>query len=130
LIVLDASVVVELLMRTEAGVRVEARLLGSSETLHAPHLIDVEVAQVVRRYEAIGNVDGVRAARALTVLAALPLERHAHALLLPRAWQLRHNLTIYDAMYVVLAELLDATLLTRDRRLAAAPLHRARMEVV
>jgi predicted nucleic acid-binding protein len=60
----------------------------------------------------------------------MPLRRYPHGLLMSRAWQMRHNLTIYDAMYAALAELLDATLLTRDRRLAAAPLHRARVEVI
>jgi predicted nucleic acid-binding protein len=118
LIVVDASVVVEVLLRTAAGTAVEGRLFDPGAALHAPHLLDVEVAQVVRRYCASGDLTPGRGAEAVADLADLPITRHEHALLLPRIWQLRRNLTAYDAAYVALADALDATLLTRDRKLA------------
>jgi predicted nucleic acid-binding protein len=129
-IVVDASALLETLLRTSAAEVVDARLFGSGQTLHAPHLLDVEVAQVVRRYTAAGEIDGERGLAVLADLADLPLRRYPHDFLLPRVWQLRDNFTAYDAVYVALAEALDAPLLTRDRRLAAATGHRARIEVV
>jgi predicted nucleic acid-binding protein len=129
-IVVDASAVLETLLRTPAAAAVEGRLFDSRQTLHAPHLIDVEVAQVVRRYAAAGELDAERGREALADLADLPLLRYPHDLLLPRIWELRHNLTAYDAAYVALAEALGAPLLTRDRRLAAAPGHHAQVELV
>ncbi len=108
----------------------EGRLFDPDETLHAPHLIDVEVAQVLRRYAATGQIDPERCRAALTDLGAFSLRRYPHDFLLPRIWELRDNLTAYDAAYVALAEALDAPLLTRDRRLAAAPGHDARVELV
>ena len=130
MIVVDASAVLEVLLRTPAAASVEDRLFGSGETLHAPHLIDVEVAQVLRRYAASGEVDPERCRVALTDLIDLPLTRYPHDFLLARAWELRHNLTAYDAVYVALAEVLDAPLLTRDGRLSRASEHRARIELV
>jgi predicted nucleic acid-binding protein len=130
LIVLDASVVLEVLLRMPAGVALEDRLFRPEETLHAPHLLDVEVAQVLRRYALAGEVDVERCRTALDDLADLPLNWYPHDFLLPRAWALRDNLSAYDAMYVALAESLDAPLLTRDQRLAQAPAHRARVELV
>ncbi len=129
MIVVDASAVLELLLRTQAAEAVEARLL-SGEALHAPHLLDVEIAQVLRRYCRAGQLGAARAAEALADLADLRIERHPHDLFLPRIWALRDNLTAYDAAYVALAEALDAPLLTRDRRLAGAAGHGARVEVV
>ncbi len=130
MIVLDASVVVELLLRTPDARRVEERVLGGAEALHAPHLLDAEVAQVLRRYEARGVLGAARGADALRVLEAFPLTRHAHRPLLARVWALRANLTAYDATYVALAEVLGGTLLTRDARLARAPGHQARVDVL
>lgn len=98
--------------------------------LHAPHLLDVEAAQVIRRYAANGEIDSARGRLALADLADFPLRRYPHNFLLPRIWDLRNNLTAYDAAYVALAEALDAPLLTRDRRLAAAAGHRAQIELV
>jgi len=129
-IVVDASALVEALLRTPAAAGVLQRLFGTEETLHAPHLIDLEVVQVLRRYAASGRVESGRCRDALNDLLDLPLDRHSHDILLPRVWELRHNLTAYDAAYVALAEALDATLLTRDRRLAIASEHRARIELV
>jgi len=128
-IVVDASAMLEALLRTSAGKAVEDRLFAPGQTLHAPHLLDVEVAQVIRRYAAHGDIDDARGRLALTDLADLTLRRYPHDFLLPRMWDLRHNLTAYDAAYVALAEALDAPLLTRDRRLAAAAGHHARIEL-
>jgi predicted nucleic acid-binding protein len=129
-IVVDASAVLETLLRTPAAAAVEGRLFDSRQTLHAPHLIDVEVAQVVRRYAAAGELDAERGREALADLADFPLLRYPHDLLLQRIWELRNNLTAYDAAYVALAEVLGAPLLTCDRRLAAAPGHHAKVELV
>lgn len=107
----------------------EDRLFAPRQTLHAPHLLDVEVAQVIRRYVANREIDSERGRAALTDLADFPLRRYPHDFLLPRIWDLRNNLTAYDAAYVALAEVLDAPLLTRDRRLAAATGHRAQIEL-
>jgi predicted nucleic acid-binding protein len=98
--------------------------------LHAPHLLDVEVAQVLRRHEARGKLDATRARAALGILRQMPIVRHGHTQLVARAWSLRRNLTAYDAVYVALTELLDGIFVTRDRRLAAASGHQARVEVV
>ena len=108
----------------------ERRLFDSQQTLHAPHLLDVEVAQVVRRYTAAGELNAERGREALADLADFPLLRYPHDFLLPRVWELRHNLTAYDAVYVALAEALGAPLLTRDQRLAAAPGHHVQVELV
>lgn len=106
-----------------------ARLLDPAESLHAPHLLDVEVAQILRRFVRRGEVAPDRARQALDDLAGLPLERYSHEILMARVWTLRENLTAYDATYVALAEILDATLLTRDGRIPRAPGHGARVEV-
>jgi len=129
-IVIDASALLDALLRTSAAKAVEDQLFAPGQTLHAPHLLDVEVAQVIRRYTASGEIDSARGRLALADLADLPLRRYPHDFLLPRIWDLRNNLTAYDAAYVALAEALDAPLLTRDRRLAAAAGHRARIELV
>lgn len=130
MIVVDASVAVDLLLRGPGAEMLSSRLLDSGDVLHAPHLLDVEVAQVFRRFALRGTLGEARGLEALRLLAVLPLIRHDHAQLLPRIWALRANITAYDAAYVALAELLGATLLTRDRRLSAAPGHRARIEVL
>jgi predicted nucleic acid-binding protein len=92
-------------------------------------LLDVEVAQVIRRHAARGEIDDDRGRATLADLGDLPLYRFPHDFLLPRVWDLWNNLTAYDAVYVALAEALDAPLLTRDRRLAAAAGHHARIEL-
>ena len=128
MIVVDASVILESLLRTPNAKQVDARLFSPGQTLHAPHLLDVEVAQVLRRYVAAGQIDADRGALALADLADWPMRRYPHDLLLPRMWALRENLTAYDAAYVALAEVLDAPLLTCDSRIAKAPGHQARVE--
>lgn len=130
MIVVDASALLEVLLRTPTAGAVEDRLFALRETLHAPHLLDVEVAQVIRRYAADGEIDGERGRLLLTDLADFPLQRYPHDFLLSRIWDLRNNLTAYDAAYVALAEALDVPLLTRDKRLAAAGGHRVQIELV
>jgi predicted nucleic acid-binding protein len=130
MIVVDASAVLETLLRSSSPSAVEKVILDPRQTLHAPHLLDVEVAHVIRRYASLGDIDEDRSRTALNHLGQLPLRRYPHTFLLPRVWELRHNLTAYDATYVALAEVLDATLLTRDRRLASAAGHSARIELV
>jgi predicted nucleic acid-binding protein len=129
LIVVDASALLEVLLRTDAAAAVEARLFGG-ETLHAPHLLDLEVAQVLRRYERAGELTGQRGREALDDLGGFRIERYPHHIFTTRIWMLRANATAYDACYLALAEALDATLLTRDRRLASVPGHAAKVEVV
>ena len=130
MIVVDASALLEALLRTPAAEAVERRLFGARKTSYAPHLLDVEVAQVLRRYAVNGEIDPERGCAALADLADFPLRRYPHDFLLPRVWALRNNLTAYDAVYVALAEALETPLLTRDRRLAAAAGHHARVELV
>jgi predicted nucleic acid-binding protein len=130
LLVVDASALIEVLLRTASAKTIEARLFVRDQTLHVPHLLDIEVAQVIRRYVANGDISGERGRLALIDLADLPLQRYPHACLLPRVWALRNNLTAYDAAYVALAEALDAVLLTRDKRLASAAGHQVRIELV
>lgn len=121
MIVVDASVIVEVLLRTPAADAIAQRLFTPRETLHAPHLMDVEVTQVLRRYVSRGEVDPEHGRALVLLLAQLPITRHAHQPLLARMWELRDNLTAYDAAYMALAEGLRAPLLTRDKALASAP---------
>ena len=130
MIVVDASAALELLLNTPFAARVATRLFSRGETLHAPHLIDLEVAQVLRRWERAGAITAPRAEEAFEDLADLPLVRYPHLLLLPRVWALRQNATAYDAAYLALAEAIGATLVTRDVALASIPGHTARVEVV
>jgi len=129
-IVIDASALLEFLLQTPLGARVEARLFRDQDEFHSPHLADVEVTQGLRRLARAGEVSPDRAAEAIADLVDLDLHRHAHLDLLTRAWKLRENLTAYDAIYVALAEALDATIVTCDTPLAKAPGHRVHIEVI
>jgi predicted nucleic acid-binding protein len=129
-IVVDASVAVDVLLRTPGAESAAERILADDASLHAPELIDIEVAQVLRRLVLQGGLYPPRAAEALELFAAFPLTRHSHASLMRRVWELRENITAYDAAYVALAEGLDATLVTRDKRLARVAKSRARIEVL
>ena len=130
MIVVDASALIELLLNTPAAAKVAARLFGRFDTFHVPHLLDVEVAQVLRRYALSGEMTVERSAQALEDLADLPLNRYPHDIFLRRIWTLRRNLTAYDAAYIALAEALDAPLITRDPALAKVPGHHVRVEVL
>ena len=128
MIVLDASAAIEWLLQTAAGQRIETRIYSRGESLHAPHLLDLEVAQVLRRLVRETTVSAQRADQALHDLLDLRVTRYPHFIFLPHIWRLRHNLSAYDAAYVVLAEELGATLLTRDHHLASASSPRVRIE--
>ena len=130
MIVVDASALLEFLLQTPLGTRVEARLFRNRDDFHSPHLADVEVTQGLRRLVRTGEVSPDRAAEAIADLADLGLHRHSHVDLLTRAWKLRENITAYDAVYVALAEALEAPIVTCDAPLAKAPGHRARIEVI
>lgn len=120
MIVADASVVVEFLIGTEAGARVGVRL-DRTAAIHAPALLDVEVAQVLRRLAASGVLGASHGRALIELLRELPVDRHRIDPLLPRIWALRRNLTAYDAAYVALAEALECPLATFDERIAGAP---------
>lgn len=130
MIVVDASALLEFLLQTSLGARVEARLFRDDDELHAPHLVDVEIVQALRRLVRSGEVAAGRAGEAIADLTDLDLHRHAHLDLLARVWKLRDNISAYDAMYVALAEATEATMVTCDGPLANAPGHRARIEVI
>lgn len=130
MIVADASAILEMLLRTNAGALIEQRLLRPGETIHAPALIDVEVARVLRRYVRRRELTPQRARAAIDIMVGFPMERYTHEPLLPRIWELRNNITAYDAAYVALAEGLRAPLLTCDARLAKAAGIRAVVELI
>jgi predicted nucleic acid-binding protein len=129
MIVLDASAMVDWLLQTPAGQRIEQRIYARNETLHSVHLLDVEFTQVLRRLMRERTLIPTRAEEAMEDLMALRITRYAPVLLLSRIWQLRNNMTVYDAAYVALAEELKAPLITRDQKIAAAPGHAAAVEV-
>lgn len=129
MIVLDASAAVDWLLQTSAGQRIEERIYSHNESLHTPHLLDLEVTQVLRRLVREGALPAHRADEAVRDLLDLRITRYPHFVLLPRIWQLRHNFSAYDAAYVVLAEKLGAALVTRDGRLASASGHAAPIEL-
>lgn len=120
MIVLDASAAVDWLLQTIAGQGIEQRIYSRNESLHAPHLLDLEVTQVLRRLAREGKVQARRAEEALLDLQDLRITRYPHFMLLAEIWRRRHNFSAYDAAYIILAEKLGASLITRDSRLAAA----------
>lgn len=121
MIVVDASAVLEVLLHTPASEAILGRIFREGETWHAPHLLDLEVAQVLRGYVAAGEIQAATGLRALEDLQEMPLTRYPHVPFMSRIWELRGNVTAYDAAYLSLAEALDSPLLTRDRRLASTP---------
>lgn len=129
MIVIDASAAVEWLLHSTAGLRIEERIYSGVESLHAPHILDVEIAHALRRLVRENAVPALRAEEALIDLLALRISRHPSSTSLLRIWQLRHNLSAYDASYVALAERLGAPLITRDSKLASAPGSSAQVEV-
>lgn len=130
LIVLDASAAIDLLVGIGAHERIRERIVRRGEDLHAPYLLDVEIVSGLRRLERDGRVTRERAAEALEDLRDLAVRRYPHLGLIERVWQLRHNVTTADAVYIALAEALDAPLITADGRLARAPAHAARVELI
>jgi len=126
-IVLDASVVVELLTNGRWADSLRRDLARSNDSCIVPHLLDVEVASALRRLVAGQRVDSHRIEQLLAGLVMLPAERYAHTPLLTRIWELRHNFTCYDAAYIALAEVTEAVLYTCDVKLSKG--HRARVKV-
>jgi predicted nucleic acid-binding protein len=129
-IVVDASAMTEFLLQTPLGLKVEARLFRGTEEFHVPHLIDLEVAQALRRLVRTRELSLERAEEALADLADFDLRRHPHVDLLGRVWELRNNVTSYDAVYVALAEALASPLVTCDAPLGASPGHTAQIDVI
>jgi len=127
-IVVDASAALDVLLQTPAAGIVQARLIRAGEILHAPHLIDAEVAHVLRKSELAGRASPERCREALADWSRFPIARHPHDFLLTRVWELRTNLTAYDAIYVALAETLGIPLVTRDSKLARSHGHDAQIE--
>jgi predicted nucleic acid-binding protein len=128
-IVVDASAVVELLVNAPAADAIGSRI-RRARRLAAPHLLDAEVGQVLRRFVRGGQLSVLDAQAALLDLAALPITRYPNGPLLARAFELRDNATVYDALYLVLAEAMRVPLITRDAALARVPGHHARVDVV
>ena len=130
MIIVDASVVVDLLIKPPAEVApIKARLAGERSS-HAPPLLDAEVTHALRRLLLDGRLTDLSARRALRDFAVMGLKRWPHRALLGRALALRHQLSAYDGIYVAMAEVTGATLVTRDARLTRATGHRARVELV
>ena len=119
--VFDASVLVEYLAGGKRAGLARERLLSDTGSMWVPHLADAEIGHVLRRGVGRGILDGTLAAQALEDLASLPLLRVSHVSLLERAWELRENLSFYDALYVALAEKVAEPLVTLDARMASAP---------
>jgi predicted nucleic acid-binding protein len=129
-IVVDASIASEILLGRPGDAAALERVFGRNQSIHAPELFDAEVAHVIRGAWLDHDIDDEVGEMAIAFLRAFPVKRHSHELLLDRAWQLRRNVSAYDAMYVALAELLDVPLITRDRRLARSSGHTARIEFI
>ncbi len=122
LLVIDASVAIELLLRRSAYAETIAeRVFAAGASLHAPHLLDLEVIRVLRRYERAGQLSRTRGEEVIADLWDLGIHRHGHNLFAGRIWELRHNVTAYDAAYLSLAETLDAEFLTMDVSLGNVP---------
>jgi predicted nucleic acid-binding protein len=129
-IVLDASAVVALVVEPRAATAAIRSRLRADPDIHVPHLVDAEVTNALRRKLLSGQLDALRARRAIRRLTVMRLVRWQQTALLDRALALRDQLSAYDAIYVAMAEATGATLVTRDARLARAGGHRARVEVV
>ncbi len=129
MIVLDASAAIDWLLQTSVGQQIEDRIYSRGESLHAPHVLDLEVAQVLRRLVREGSVSAPRADQAIQDLLDLRVTRYPHFVFLPHIWRLRDNLSAYDAAYVALTEKLGATLITRDALLASASARRVSIEL-
>ncbi|QQS02352.1 MAG: type II toxin-antitoxin system VapC family toxin [Austwickia sp.] len=129
MIVVDASCLYEVVVDTPRAEAIRERLAIDPEQA-APHIVDIEVFGLIRRDYLAGTIDETLAALAVEDLRSWPGERFGHRALLTRAWELRHGVRGWDAAYVALAEILDATLVTLDRRLARATGLRCRIEAL
>jgi len=127
-IVIDSSIIINLILAREKPPAVVERIRGCA--MHAPHLIDLEVAHAIRRHWLAGIVYGKRLDAAMAAFLDLPINRHSHTPLLPRILALRDNVTAYDGAYVALAEILGLPLLTADAHLARSSGHSARIEYI
>lgn len=130
MIVLDASAALELLLNTSIGDKVAGIIFSSNETLHAPHLIDLEIAQVLRRFVLKGQIEQGRALEVFDDFSDLGVTRYPHQMLLPRIWSLRDNVTAYDAAYLSLSIELDARVVTCDAALKTIPGFEKRVIVI
>lgn len=130
MIVADASAIIEVLLNTPSGTEIAQRIFAPGQSVHVPHLIDLEILHVLRRLERIGDIQASRADEVLQDYALMSLHRYPHHILASRIWELRHNWTAYDAAYIALAEELRALLVTRDRALAGNPRHKAKVLLV
>lgn len=130
MIVIDASLALELFLRTLRASEIKDRIEAAGRDMAAPEVFDLEIIQTLRRLSHRGVIAPERAAQALDVFRHAPVDRYSHRLLVSRIWDLRDNLTAYDAAYFALAELLDAPLWTRDRKYAAVPGAEARVHVL
>jgi predicted nucleic acid-binding protein len=128
MIVLDASVVVELLSNGPLADAIKRGLAGRNDSQIVPHLIDIEVVSAMRKLAAGRRIDSHRSEQFLEELEMLPIERYPHTPLLDRIWELRHNFTAYDAAYIALAEATNAVLYTTDKKLCEG--HRAQVVCV
>jgi len=128
MIVLDASVVVEILLGGPLAARIRQLLERGSQPWIVPHLLDVEVISALRNLAASRRIDAHRTQEFLDALASLPVERYGHTPLLERIWDLRHNFTAYDAAYIALAEATSSILCTTDEKLSKG--HSARVILV
>ena len=126
----DASVLVEILLQSPLGIRHADRVLNAEESLHAPHLLELEIIQAIRRLTRAGEISTQRAEAALIALLDLDFTRYDHTPFVGRIWQLRASVTAYDAAYIALAEGLPAVLFTCDSKLARAHGHRAQIELL
>jgi predicted nucleic acid-binding protein len=130
MLVIDASAATDLLLGRPAASAVEREIVAHEFDLHSPHLLDIEVLSALRRLVRTGRTSATRADEAITDLLDLPVERYAHEVLAPRIWELRDNVSAYDAAYLALAEVVAAPLLTTDARLATAARAHTALEVL
>ena len=130
MIVLDASAALELLLNTTIGAKVADNIFANQETLHAPHLVDLEIAQVLRRFVLKGQIEEERALEVFDDFTDLGVTRYPHQMLLSRIWSLKDNVTAYDAAYLSLAVELDARVVTCDAALKTVPGFKSRVAVI
>lgn len=117
MIVLDASVVVQILLNQPLGLKIQSSIVESNDRLLVPHLLDVEVLSALRKMTQLKALDLHRSQQLVQQMAELPVVRFSHVTLRKRTWELRNNFTAYDATYIALAEALDAALYTCDSKL-------------